>query len=57
MVMPNDLDRFRLVMDVIEQLPGLRGRANHPARLRACVCGREHGEVAAEMAGWMWPRS
>ena len=29
MVMMNDLDRFHLVIDVIDRVPGLAGRAGH----------------------------
>src|SRR5262245_35314652 len=49
-VMLNDLDRFHLVMDVIDRLPELRGKADHlrqemeDARLRARAYGRRHGE-------------
>ncbi len=61
MVMLNDLDRYHLVMDVIDRLPGLADRAGHlrqemeDARLRARTYAREHGEDAPEVAGWTWP--
>ena len=61
MVMLNDLDRFHLVMDVIDRLPGLRGKADHlrqemqDARLRARAYGRRHGEDPPEIAAWTWP--
>ncbi|NUQ86889.1 MAG: phosphoketolase family protein [Glycomyces artemisiae] len=61
MVMLNDLDRFRLVMDVIDRVPGLgpnaaglRQRmvdARHAAREHT----REHGEDLPEVAQWSWP--
>ena len=61
MVMMNDLDRFRLVMDVIDRVPslgvrvaGLRQRMAD-ARLRARAYTREHGEDVPEISGWVWP--
>jgi xylulose-5-phosphate/fructose-6-phosphate phosphoketolase len=64
MVMLNDLDRFHLVMDVIDRVPGLGERAAHirqhmvDERLRARAYTREHGEDPAEIADWTWaPRS
>ncbi|HEY3576705.1 MAG TPA: phosphoketolase family protein [Gaiellaceae bacterium] len=61
MVMLNDLDRYHLVIDVIDRVPGLADRAGHlrqemeDARLRARAYAREHGEDAPEMAEWRWP--
>jgi xylulose-5-phosphate/fructose-6-phosphate phosphoketolase len=61
MVMLNDLDRFHLVMDVIERVPGLSERAAHlsqemaDARLRHRAYTREHGEDPPEIADWRWP--
>jgi xylulose-5-phosphate/fructose-6-phosphate phosphoketolase len=61
MVMLNDLDRFHLVMDVIDRVPSLRGRMAHlrqemvDARVRARAYTREHGEDPAEISGWTWP--
>ena len=61
MVMLNDLDRFRLVMDVIDRVPALGTRAAtlrqqmSDARLTARAYTREHGEDAPEIAGWTWP--
>ena len=61
MVVLNDLDRFHLVMDVIDRVPGL-GRsaalaapadARRPDPARACT--REHGEDLPEIANWTWP--
>jgi xylulose-5-phosphate/fructose-6-phosphate phosphoketolase len=60
MVMMNDLDRFHLVTDVIDQVPSLRGRAAHlrqemvDARARARAHTREHGEDPPEISGWTW---
>jgi xylulose-5-phosphate/fructose-6-phosphate phosphoketolase len=61
LVMMNDLDRFHLVIDVIDRVPSLRGRAAHlrqemvDARSRARAHTREHGEDPPEIAGWIWP--
>jgi xylulose-5-phosphate/fructose-6-phosphate phosphoketolase len=50
MVMLNDLDRFRLVIDVLDRVPGLEPRTARlrqemvDARLDARRYGREHGE-------------
>jgi len=61
MVMLNDLDRFHLVMDVIDRVPGLGGRAAHirqemeDARLRARAYTREHGDDDPAIRDWVWP--
>jgi xylulose-5-phosphate/fructose-6-phosphate phosphoketolase len=61
MVMLNDLDRFHLVMDVIDRVPGLADRAGHvrqlmvDSRARARAWTREHGEDLPEVRGWAWP--
>jgi xylulose-5-phosphate/fructose-6-phosphate phosphoketolase len=61
MVMLNDLDRFHLVMDVIDRVPGLAERASHlhqhmiDERLRHRAYTREHGEDPAELRDWTWP--
>ncbi|MGZ8739168.1 MAG: phosphoketolase family protein [Gaiellaceae bacterium] len=61
MVMLNDLDRFHLILDVIDRLPQLAGRGDHlrqemvDARLRARAYGRAHGEDPAEIRDWTWP--
>ena len=50
MVMLNDLDRFHLVIDVIDRVPGLAARAAHlrqqmvDERLRHRRYTREHGD-------------
>jgi xylulose-5-phosphate/fructose-6-phosphate phosphoketolase len=60
MVMLNDLDRYHLVIDVIDRVPGLADRAGHlrqemeDARLRARAYAREYGEDAPEVAEWRW---
>ncbi|MCF6474574.1 phosphoketolase family protein [Nonomuraea sp. MG754425] len=61
MCMLNDIDRFHLVMDVIDRVPGLGSRAAHlrqdmsDRRLRARAYTREHGEDPAEIRSWTWP--
>ena len=61
MVMLNDLDRFHLVMDAIDRVPGLLEGAAYlrqemvDARLRARAYTREHGEDAPEVSDWTWP--
>jgi xylulose-5-phosphate/fructose-6-phosphate phosphoketolase len=60
MVMLNDLDRFHLVMDVIDRVPGLGERCAGlrqemvDARLAARAYTREHGEDAPEIRDWTW---
>ena len=61
MVMLNDLDRFHLVMDVIDRVPGLGTRAaelrqrmvDERARCRAYT--RLEGEDEPTVSGWTWP--
>jgi xylulose-5-phosphate/fructose-6-phosphate phosphoketolase len=61
MVMLNDLDRYHLVMDVIDRVPELGGRVAHirqqmmDARLRHRAYTREHGEDPPEVREWVWP--
>ncbi|TFD83327.1 phosphoketolase family protein [Cryobacterium fucosi] len=60
MVMLNDLDRYHLVMDVIDRVPGLGARAGllrqemQDARLRARAYTRDHGEDIPEVTDWVW---
>ena len=60
MVMLNDLDRFHLVIDVLDRVPGLGPRTASlrqrmiDARLDARRYGREHGEDPPEIADWHW---
>jgi xylulose-5-phosphate/fructose-6-phosphate phosphoketolase len=60
MVVRNDLDRYRLVMDVIDRVPGLAVRAApvrqrmEDARLRHHAWIREHGTDLPEVADWSW---
>jgi xylulose-5-phosphate/fructose-6-phosphate phosphoketolase len=61
MVMRNDLDRFHLVMDVIDRVPGLAQRAaalrQHMAdeRLRHRAYTRQVGDDAPDVRDWVWP--
>jgi xylulose-5-phosphate/fructose-6-phosphate phosphoketolase len=63
MVMLNDLDRFHLVMDVIDRVDGLASRAATlrqrmvDARLAARMYTRERGEDDPKIAGWAWAAS
>ncbi|MEU2305945.1 phosphoketolase family protein [Streptomyces misionensis] len=60
MVVRNDLDRYRLVMDVIDRVPGLAVRAAGvrqamaDARSRHHGWIREHGTDLPEVAEWSW---
>jgi xylulose-5-phosphate/fructose-6-phosphate phosphoketolase len=61
MVMLNDLDRFHLVIDVIDRVPGLADRAAHlrqqmaERRLAARAYTREHGDDDPAIRDWTWP--
>ncbi|MBW8706017.1 Xylulose-5-phosphate phosphoketolase [Streptomyces sp. MBT84] len=60
MVVRNDLDRYRLVMDVIDRVPGLAVRAAGvrqqmvDVRARHHAWIREHGTDLPEVADWSW---
>jgi xylulose-5-phosphate/fructose-6-phosphate phosphoketolase len=60
MVMLNDLDRFHLVMDVIDRVPGLKSRAGHvrqlmvDRRLQAREYAYREGEDPPEIREWAW---
>ncbi len=60
MVMLNDLDRFHLVMDVIDRVPGLASSAGHVRQLMADkritsrAYTREFGEDSPEINDWKW---
>jgi len=62
MVMLNDMDRFHLVIDVIDRVPGLGARAAHlrqhmvEERLRHRAYTREVGEDMPDVREWSWPR-
>jgi xylulose-5-phosphate/fructose-6-phosphate phosphoketolase len=61
MVMLNDLDRFHLVIDVIDRVPGLAERAAHlrqqmvDERLRHRMYTRETGDDMPDVRDWAWP--
>jgi xylulose-5-phosphate/fructose-6-phosphate phosphoketolase len=61
MAMRNDIDRFHLVIDVIDREPGLGQRAAGlrqqlvDDRVLANAYAREHGEDAPEIRDWTWP--
>jgi xylulose-5-phosphate/fructose-6-phosphate phosphoketolase len=61
MVMLNDLDRFHLVMDVVDRVPGLAavgGRLRQEMadeRLRCRAWTRQHGEDHPDIRDWTWP--
>ncbi|MCX5414740.1 phosphoketolase [Streptomyces sp. NBC_00059] len=60
MVVRNDLDRYRLVMDVVDRVPGLGVRAAAVRQAMADVRTRhhdwirEHGTDLPEVADWAW---
>jgi xylulose-5-phosphate/fructose-6-phosphate phosphoketolase len=63
MLVLNDMDRFKLVIDVIDRVPGLGVRA---ARLRQLMTDtrirhhewtRTRGEDLPEVCDWVWPYS
>jgi xylulose-5-phosphate/fructose-6-phosphate phosphoketolase len=60
MVVMNDMDRFHLVMDVIDRVPGLARRAAVvrqsmvDKRLAHRAYVREHGEDLPEVRDWVW---
>jgi xylulose-5-phosphate/fructose-6-phosphate phosphoketolase len=61
MVMLNDLDRFHLVIDVIDRVPGLAQSSAHvrqrmvDERLRHRAHTREFGEDPESVRAWVWP--
>ena len=61
MVMLNDLDRFHLVLDVLDRVPGLVSSVAHlrqemvDTRLRARAYTREHGIDDPAISDWSWP--
>lgn len=61
MVVLNDLDRFHLVMDVIERVPGLQATGAYVMQmLRDRLIEHkhyiaEHGEDMPEIQNWTWP--
>jgi xylulose-5-phosphate/fructose-6-phosphate phosphoketolase len=61
MVMLNDLDRFHLVIDVLDRVPGLASSHAHlrqemiDARLAARAYTRQQGEDDPQIRDWVWP--
>jgi len=61
MVMLNDMDRFHLVMDVVDRVPGLEPQAAHlrqrmvDERLRHRAYTRDVGDDTPEVRHWTWP--
>jgi xylulose-5-phosphate/fructose-6-phosphate phosphoketolase len=61
MVMLNDLDRYHLVMDVIDRVPKLGERAAHlrqemeDERMRHRAYTREYGDDSPDVRDWAWP--
>jgi xylulose-5-phosphate/fructose-6-phosphate phosphoketolase len=61
MVMLNDLDRFHLVLDVIDRVPGLASKAAHlrqemvDRRLEARAYTRAYGDDDPAIRDWTWP--
>jgi xylulose-5-phosphate/fructose-6-phosphate phosphoketolase len=61
MVMLNDLDRFHLVIDVVDRVPGLAQRAANlrqemeESRLRARAYTRAQGDDDPSIRDWTWP--
>jgi xylulose-5-phosphate/fructose-6-phosphate phosphoketolase len=61
MVMLNDMDRFHLVMDVIDRVPGLATRAARvrqlmvDERMRHRAYTRAVGDDAPDVRDWVWP--
>ncbi|MBO1758389.1 phosphoketolase family protein [Dermacoccus sp. NHGro5] len=60
MVMRNDLDRFHLVIDVLDRVPGLGARCAglrqemQDLRLEARAYAYENGEDLPAVASWVW---
>jgi xylulose-5-phosphate/fructose-6-phosphate phosphoketolase len=61
--MLNNLDRFHLVTDVIDRVPGLAQRAAalrqrmSDERLRHRTYTRQVGDDAPDVRDWVWPGS
>jgi xylulose-5-phosphate/fructose-6-phosphate phosphoketolase len=61
MVMLNDMDRYHLVIDVIDRVPGLGSSAAHlrqamfDARQECRYYTRRYGEDAPQIRDWTWP--
>jgi xylulose-5-phosphate/fructose-6-phosphate phosphoketolase len=61
MTVMNNLDRYHLVMDVIDRVPGLAAKAGHVRQLmdetrrKARRYTREVGDDMPEIRDWRWP--
>jgi xylulose-5-phosphate/fructose-6-phosphate phosphoketolase len=61
MTVRNDMDRFHLVMDVIDRVPGLAAKGAHVRQamaLKRIEHGeyiRRHGDDMPEIRDWKWP--
>ncbi|MFI9652756.1 phosphoketolase [Guyparkeria halopsychrophila] len=61
MAVKNEIDRFHLVIDVIERVPGLKVRGAHLRQqmeqrlIDHELYIREHGEDMPEIRDWRWP--
>ncbi len=61
MVVMNDMDRYHLVMDVIDRVSGLDRQASRLRQLMADTLARhhtwtrQHGDDLPEVANWTWP--
>jgi xylulose-5-phosphate/fructose-6-phosphate phosphoketolase len=61
MVMLNDLDRYHLVIDVIDRVPFLQSKCATlrqrmlDKRITARAYTREHGDDIPEVRDWVWP--
>ncbi len=61
LAIPNQIDRFNLVIDVIDRVPGLAGRAAHlKEEMKNAIIDNprhphEHGTDRAEITNWVWP--
>ena len=62
-LMLNDLDRFHLVIDVVDRVPTLGSRCAGlrqtmvDERLRHRAYTRDFGDDPADIRGWTWPAS
>ena len=60
LAMNNQIDRFSLVIDVIDRVPGLRSSAAHikeqmkESILANRAYAHEHGMDAPEISNWQW---
>jgi xylulose-5-phosphate/fructose-6-phosphate phosphoketolase len=60
LAMNNQIDRFNLVIDVIDRVPGLGSRAAHvKERMKEAILGHRryahtHGMDSPDVTGWRW---